>query len=123
MDRNPSAYLATIVKNCCMTYHQRRNRLSMRSLFDFEGALAIEPVDNIDDLKEWESDDFFASVVQPEIDELSPNEIKVLHLRYQEGLTFDEIASQLDKQQGTVRSWFRRALLKLRVNCAADGDE
>ncbi|NJK39799.1 MAG: sigma-70 family RNA polymerase sigma factor [Oscillatoriales cyanobacterium RM2_1_1] len=46
--------------------------------------------------------------------QLSENQRQVLHLAYRNGLSQTEIAEQLGAPLGTVKSWARRGLLKLR---------
>jgi RNA polymerase sigma-70 factor (ECF subfamily) len=48
------------------------------------------------------------------IDELPENYKQVLTLYYQEEMTFAEIGETLEKPLNTVKSWHRRALIKLR---------
>lgn len=52
--------------------------------------------------------------VRAAILELGPNERTVLMLRYDEGLSFEEIAESLSMPAGSVRSIHHRALAKLR---------
>ena len=48
------------------------------------------------------------------MDSLHPDHRSVLSLYYHEELTFEEIAETLDKPMNTVKSWHRRALIKIR---------
>lgn len=52
--------------------------------------------------------------VQNALAELSENQRQVLHLAYRDGLSQTEIAEKLEVPLGTVKSWARRGLLKLR---------
>jgi RNA polymerase sigma-70 factor (ECF subfamily) len=52
--------------------------------------------------------------VQNALAQLSENQRQVLHLAYRDGLSQTEIAEKLEVPLGTVKSWARRGLLKLR---------
>ncbi len=46
--------------------------------------------------------------------EISRDQAGCIQLAFTEGLTFDEISSRLDRPLGTIKSWMRRGLQKLR---------
>ena len=52
---------------------------------------------------------------------LAPQQRQVLELAYFEGLSQTEIAARLDAPLGTVKSWTRQALLKLRERVPVEG--
>jgi len=54
------------------------------------------------------------AIVRSALDQLSPDQRQVLELSYYEGQSQSEIATQLGVPLGTVKSWARRGLLKLR---------
>ena len=54
--------------------------------------------------------------VQQSLNQLPENHRKVLELAYYQGLSQTEIASQLGKPLGTVKTWARKGLLQLRNN-------
>ncbi|HMJ63134.1 MAG TPA: sigma-70 family RNA polymerase sigma factor [Bryobacteraceae bacterium] len=56
-----------------------------------------------------------ARAVQEALAELKPNHRKVLELAYFEGYSQSEIAVRLKEPLGTVKSWMRAALERLRV--------
>ena len=56
-----------------------------------------------------------AKAVQEALAELPPNHRKVLELAYFEGYSQSEIAARLEEPLGTVKSWMRAALERLRV--------
>ncbi len=47
--------------------------------------------------------------------ELDPDAAACVRFAYIDGLTFSEIADRLNRSLGTVKSWVRRSLLKLKV--------
>lgn len=48
------------------------------------------------------------------LDELTPDAASCIQLAYVNGLTFNEIAGHIDRSIGTVKSWVRRGLGKLK---------
>lgn len=50
------------------------------------------------------------------LDELPPSQRQALELAYYEGLSHAEIAARMEAPLGTVKSWVRQALLKLRTD-------
>jgi RNA polymerase sigma-70 factor (ECF subfamily) len=81
----------------------------------------IRPIEPTDQLafsyksKEPESVIDNAKAVQEAFSTLNPNQKKVLELAYFEGYSQTEIAAQLHEPLGTVKSWMRSALGKLRA--------
>ena len=57
-----------------------------------------------------------ANQVRNALEYLSPNQRQVLELSYYEGLSQSEIAERLNLPLGTVKTYSRRGLLKLRKN-------
>jgi RNA polymerase sigma-70 factor (ECF subfamily) len=53
--------------------------------------------------------------VQEALAELKPNQRKVLELAYFEGCSQSEIAARLEEPLGTVKSWMRAALERVRA--------
>lgn len=49
------------------------------------------------------------------LDELEPDQKRSIALAYYEGLTHSELAMKLDSPLGTVKSWIRRGLLRLKA--------
>lgn len=47
--------------------------------------------------------------------ELDPNASACIQFAYLDGLTYNEIAARLSRSLGTVKSWVRRSLAKLKV--------
>lgn len=80
----------------------------------------IRPIEPTDQLafsyktKEPESVIDNAKAVKEAFSTLNPNQKKVLELAYFEGFSQSEIAAQLQEPLGTVKSWTRSALGKLR---------
>ncbi|GAA4867540.1 sigma-70 family RNA polymerase sigma factor [Luteimonas vadosa] len=49
------------------------------------------------------------------LDQLDDNQRKVIHTAFFEGCTYDEIAIRSETPLGTVKSWVRRGLIKLKA--------
>jgi RNA polymerase sigma-70 factor (ECF subfamily) len=52
--------------------------------------------------------------VRVALEHLSENQRSVLELAYFEGLTHSEIADRLNQPLGTIKTWLRTALIKIR---------
>jgi len=77
----------------------------------------IEPTDQLAfsyKPKEAESAIDSARAVKKAFSSLNPNQKKVLELAYFEGFSQSEIAAQLQEPLGTVKSWMRSAIGKMR---------
>jgi RNA polymerase sigma-70 factor (ECF subfamily) len=107
----PMTWMGTIVRNQAIDFLRRsssRPRLS-------------EPVDEM----HWLADDAagpldLASLSQEQralhdcLGELKDIQRKAVMLAYFEGMTHEELAQRLDTPLGTVKSWLRRGLLRLK---------
>lgn len=109
-------WLFAIAKNTSTDYLRKRRSLPFSSLDreDDEGSFA----ENIPD-DELLPDALFeragaAEEVQAALGTLSPRDRALFALRYEQELSFEEIADVLDTPANTVRSLHRRALMKLR---------
>lgn len=108
---NPRFYLFKALKNLIINALSRNNRfvyLDPNELpFYAEYTLDKQPSDNSfdDDLK-----DKFLSVIKT----LTPRQKEAIYLRYQEGMTYDEIAQTLDIKYQSIRNLIHRALEKIR---------
>lgn len=92
-------------------------------------ALRLQPLENLDKLRlggdaaEPESLIDRARAVNTALSNLNSNEKRVLELAYFEGLSQSEIAAQLEEPLGTVKSWMRSALGRLRKIIKAEVNE
>jgi RNA polymerase sigma-70 factor, ECF subfamily len=96
----------------------RRSQRSQASLNKWQVDLtAVSPLPELpyrEDLK---------PVVQQALTTLSQEQRQVLDLAYREGLTQMEIADRLQVPLGTIKSWSRRGLIKLRESLQRNGQE
>ena len=108
--RGPAmAWLARIVRNRCIDVLRQRGRetpLDEASIEDWE-----DPMSSPADLAALSRD---ARRMQDCLDELEESSRKVLRLVYYEGLPYKEVAVQLGVPLGTVKTWVRRSLIRLR---------
>ncbi|MBV8866002.1 MAG: sigma-70 family RNA polymerase sigma factor, partial [Acidobacteriaceae bacterium] len=81
----------------------------------------VRPIEQTDQLsfsykpKEPESIIDSARAVRQAFSELTPNQRRVLEMAYFEGFSQSEIAAQLQEPLGTVKSWMRSAMGRLRT--------
>jgi RNA polymerase sigma-70 factor (ECF subfamily) len=102
----PLAWLATITRNCALD----RLRKPGRTALPFDEAVVEEidaHVQAIDQTAEGRD-------LQRCLEELREDYRRVIVLAYVNGMTHEELASQLDKPMGTIKSWVRRGLEQLK---------
>jgi RNA polymerase sigma-70 factor, ECF subfamily len=103
------AWLARIVRNRCIDLIRRRGRETPLDHTSIEGW--EDPGSSPADLAALSSD---ARRLHHCLDELEESPRKVLRLVYYEGMTYEEVAVHLGVPLGTVKSWVRRSLTRLR---------
>lgn len=88
---------------------QSRFQIKLRSLEQTDQlAFSYKPSDPVSILDG-------AKAVREAISELTPNQKRVLEMAYFEGFSQSEIAAKLQEPLGTVKSWTRSALERLRA--------
>jgi RNA polymerase sigma-70 factor, ECF subfamily len=103
------AWLARIVRNRCIDVLRQRRRetpLDHVSVEDLE-----DPLSSPADLAALSHD---ARRLQECLGELEENPRKIIALVYYEGVTYKEAAAHVGEPLGTVKSWVRRSLVRLR---------
>jgi RNA polymerase sigma-70 factor (ECF subfamily) len=103
------AWLARIVRNRCIDVIRQRGRetpLDPASIESWE-----DPGSSPADLVALSSD---ARRLNDCLEELEEGPRKVLKMVYYEGMTYEEVAAHLGVPLGTVKSWVRRSLIRLR---------
>lgn len=104
------AWLVTVARNKMIDYHRRASRRRFFSLEKVKSSLGDEektPEEVVIDNEEY---DRLRSYLQ----QLSVAQQEVLQLRFTAGLRCAEIASTLQKREGTIRSMLSRTLNTLR---------
>jgi RNA polymerase sigma-70 factor (ECF subfamily) len=104
------AWLARIVRNQCFDVMRRRGREA--PLDDTFMQSWEDPAPGPADLTALSSD---ARRLRACLDELDEGPRKSMILAYYEGLTFAEVADRIGVPLGTVKSWIRRGLIRLRA--------
>ena len=109
-------WIFTIARNTALDHIKKRKAILFSDLDDNENDLSFS--DTLQDPEPLPPKLFEDSALAAElvsvVKTLQPDYRAVLTLHYQENLTFDEIAEIMDKPMNTVKSWHRRALIKLR---------
>jgi RNA polymerase sigma-70 factor, ECF subfamily len=103
------AWLAAIVRNRCIDHLRQRGRevpLDEEFMQSWE-----DPASGPADLAALSVD---ARQLKDCLDELEEDPRKVLLLVYYNGMTYNEVAGLVGAPLGTVKSWVRRSLLRLR---------
>lgn len=103
------AWLARIVRNQCFDLLRRRGRET--PLEDSVMQAWEDPSPSPADLAALSSD---AQRLRGCLEQLEESPRRSLMLAYYEGLTFEQVAHRLKAPLGTVKSWVRRSLIRLR---------
>ena len=109
-------WLYTIARNTALDYIKKKRATLFSDIDDSENDIPF--AETLED-QEPAADEIFAkthdvNLLTKALDNLHPDHRSILVLHYHEDLTFDEIADVIGKPMNTVKSWHRRALLKLR---------
>ncbi len=100
-------WLAVIARNAALD-HLRRHR---REVVGIEDAGIVPEEDAAPDLA---SASATRRLLQACLDLLEPEPRRCVLLAYQGGLSYDQLAAQTGRPVGTVKSWVRRSLMRLR---------
>ncbi len=104
-------WLAAIIRNTALD-RLRRHRGEVLMADRPDGAPCLEPsLDPMDDLLRRDN----ASGLWRCLGELEPRQARAILDAYCYGYTHDELAARFDAPVGTVKSWLRRGLLRLRA--------
>lgn len=111
---NPLSWMATIIRNNAL---DRLRRAKWERPLGRDGETPDVPDENAEPLDETISGRE-ADALQRCLDELEEPAREAIQMAYWKGLSHQELAGRLKKPLGTVKSWVRRGLEKLR-NCLA----
>jgi RNA polymerase sigma-70 factor (ECF subfamily) len=103
------AWLARIVRNQCFDLLRRRGRES-----PLDEALLQKREDPGPGPAELTALSRDARRLKSCLDELEESPRRSLMLAYYEGMTFEQVAGRLNAPLGTVKSWIRRSLIRLK---------
>ena len=104
------AWLLTIVRNCCYTWHKSHKRERSNVSLSDEGALTVADSNTADDATIRASD---SEVIRAAVDRLPAELREVLVLRELNELSYREISEVVGVPMGTVMSRLSRAREKL----------
>ncbi len=110
-------WIFTITKNTITDFFRKKKTLNFSDLENDDDVISFS--ENIPDesplpdevLQKFEDMELLNNVLKT----LSPEYQTILVLHYQEEMTFDEIGKVLNKPLNTVKSYHRRAMLKLKT--------
>ena len=114
--RSFKPWLYTIARNTALDFIKKKKAISFTDLDDDENDMRF--ADTIEDVEPLQNEVFENAALVAKLTEnlvfLHPDHRAILVMHYHEEMTFDEIADIVGKPMNTVKSWHRRALLKLR---------
>ncbi len=109
-------WLFAIARNTALDFLKKKRPHSFSSLEGEDGDVSF--ADTLEDSEPLPTEIFERAESKEKLerllDEIHPDHRSVLTLYYHEELTFEEIAEALDRPMNTVKSWHRRALIKIR---------
>ena len=114
---DPGAWLAAIVRNRAIDVLRERRRLSAKEKPCEDVALLADaaPVDLPDGAEPG------GRRLHDCLKQLSEQQRKCIYFAYYQGMSHEEMAEALGRPLGTVKSWVRRGLLKLK-DCLSGHD-
>ncbi len=108
-------WIFTIARNTALDFIKKHKAVNFSELDDTETELSF--ADTLADPEPLAPELFenaaLAEVLREKLKLLHPDHVAVLTLHYEEEMTFDEIALIVGKPMNTVKSWHRRAVIRL----------
>ncbi len=109
-------WLFTITRNTALDHVKKKRAMSFSEIDD--GNDEVSFAETLHDPEPLPQEIFDRALLSEEItgalSTLHPDHRAVLVMHYQQEMTFDEIADVMKKPMNTVKSWHRRALIKVR---------
>lgn len=109
-------WLYTIARNTALDFLKKKKSAPFSELDDNENDLQF--ADTLEDESPLQHEVFETAInvnkLQFAMQDLHPDHKAVIMLHYKDDMTFEEIADIVGKPMNTIKSWHRRALLKLR---------
>ena len=112
----PLTWLTTIVRNRCLDQVRRRELDTVALTSDDDDAPAYDPVSDAMTPAEMLIAGADARSVKDCVDQLDAGPKQAIALAFYQGLSHSELAAHLREPLGTIKSWVRRGLERLR-NC------
>ena len=107
----PMAWMTTIARNRALDWARRRPDLMS---LDQEGAPEVPSNPGLAPL-EWANASLEAKALKDCLEELPKEQRDCILLAYVQGYTHDEVSAALAAPLGTVKSWIRRGLARLKT--------
>lgn len=109
-------WLYTIARNTALDFLKKKKTSLFSDLDDTENDLSF--ADTIEDVGPLQAEVFENAELSKKLlemmNDIHPDHRAILIMHYHEDMTFDEIAFIVGKPMNTVKSWHRRALIKLK---------
>lgn len=105
------AWLYTVARNQCIDYLRKQGKRQIRTLEDEEIDVIVKEYDTF---VEQAVQDFEMKAIYGALSVVDNLEREILHLRFEEGLTFAEIAIMIGKSEGACKMILYRSIGKIR---------
>ncbi len=117
-DSKLSTWIWRVALSVALTEHRSRRRRPAAPLGDSEGTEPASSAPSPADAAAAQDD---AALLRRHLEALPRRDRAILHLRYQEGKSFEEISQLMELPVGTAKSLVFRAKAELRRNMERDG--
>ena len=109
------SWLLAIANNHIIDYNRRKTKTPqvVSQDYTFEGDITTNIISSDNNIEEDIISSEIRSSVQEMIKSLKPEYIKLIHMKYVENMTYDEMAKKLNKPIGTIKTGLYRAKEKL----------
>jgi RNA polymerase sigma-70 factor (ECF subfamily) len=104
---SPMGWLTVMARNAALDHLRRHRR-------EVVGVEALEDVGEDAATPDLGAASATRRLLQACLDRLEPEPRRCVVLAYQAGLSYDQLAASLGRPVGTVKSWVRRSLMRLR---------
>ena len=105
---SPMGWLVSVARNAALDHHRRHRR----EVVGIEGEQT--PAAELADPLDLATASAARRALQECLEQLEPDPRRCVVLAYQGGLSHDELATLMGRPVGTVKSWVRRSLMRLR---------
>jgi RNA polymerase sigma-70 factor (ECF subfamily) len=102
-----TGWLLAIARNAALDHCRQQRHRAVHVQHDVEQAAMVSPAVLAEDTEA-------ARALRTCLERLDAEPRRCLTLAYYEGLTYDELAQRLERPLGTIKSWVRRSLGRLR---------
>lgn len=107
---SPLTYLMTVTRSRAIDRQRARPKLTPAALDNSEGQIPAAQESPVSDVVSGEQ----RSIVRRALARLEPSQRQAIECAYYDGLSHSQIAQKLDKPLGTVKTYIRQGLIRLR---------